>query len=49
LDNKKKYKLEDLLKNCNDENSHEEIITDVQGKEFPNRENIKIDNAGEKI
>jgi hypothetical protein len=31
---KKKYKLEELLKNCNEENRHDEMITDIQGKEL---------------
>jgi hypothetical protein len=45
MDNKKEYKLEVLLKVCNDENRHEEVITDIQGKEFPNCEDEMTDNT----
>lgn len=31
---KKKYSLEELLKDCNEENRHEELIPDRQGKEL---------------
>ena len=33
-DNNNKYKLDDILKKCNDDKRHEEMITDTRGKEL---------------
>lgn len=34
MSSKKEYELEELLKGITEDNKHEELITDIQGKEL---------------
>lgn len=45
MGNNKKYELDELLKDITEDNKHEEILIDLQGKEFPLDEYMAIRKA----